>query len=351
MKAHQAFTIIELLIALFLSSFIMLGMMQAYRNAVSALSVCRSRMAISRKVCLLFNEIERDFSSMIVPVLYKEIVPGKDRNGNKDDAIAQKKQPDSQDTSQSQTNALDNQQEKQKKEEEAEIIKMAPVVTTYQDEIRRINQRKFELFKSINFITTHPFQVYGDKRVHLVRVLYELVLDKQKSTPNKPCYNLFRKETNDLQNSKMKKDDAQESTKQKNNMGIRTHLVADSIKEFYIELITEKPVDKDDQDKQRKKDEVEEIRLFSWGEKDFTVGSVPKALHIHIIIWDDTIKRTEKFQIFVPVFSYPTASIAELKTSLNEIVVPAAGDDAATDSKKNPDLTGPGSGPLPKGGT
>lgn len=296
---RNAFTIIELLIALFLSSFIMLGMMQAYRNAVLSLGTCRSRMAISRKVCLLFNEIERDFSSMIIPFMNKEILPEGEKNEKND---AEKKKTQEQEMQKEEPKDGDKKSEQQ----DDEPLKNALIAQVYEDENRRIQGRKFELFKNINFITTHPLQVYGDKRVRLVRVMYELIKDKSKNKSDRPCYNLYRKETLDLGNTKMKEDE--EAVAKNKQASIRTYLVTDNVKELYVELITPKPPDEKEKENPKDKKEIEELRLFTWGQKDFTVGVVPKALEVHIVLWDDELKRTQDFQIFIPVFSYPTVS-------------------------------------------
>ncbi len=315
MKQHQGFTIIELLIALFLSSFIMIGMIQSYRNAVSSLGVCRESMAINRKVCLLLNELERDFTSMFVPYPTKEIIP----ESEKDDPKVKEKQQKEEAQKKEEEDKKKNEQKKSAgeglvKDKDNEIketkkkfepLKNAIMSHVYEDESRRIHGKKFDLFKNINFITTHPLQVYGDKRVRLVRVMYELVKDKKKSKPGAMCYHLYRKETPDIENFKMKED---EEAVALGRSKIRTHLVADNIKEMFIELITIKPPDEEEQSSNKKNEEKkeEEIRLFVWGEKDFTVGSVPKALDVRMIFWDDAIKRTHEFQFYVPVFSYPT---------------------------------------------
>lgn len=325
--SSYAFTIIELMIALFLSSFIMLGMIQAYRNAVSSLGVCRESMAITRKVCLLFNELERDFSCLFIPYLNQEVIPEKDqaeKKAEKKDQAPEQKTEQTQDVGK-------KEDEKKSAHKKEEPLKYALLAHVYEDETKRIQGRRFELFRSINFITTHPLQVYGDKRIRLVRVMYELVRDKKKSKPDKPCYNLFRKETLDLQNFKMKEEEGAGASSQS---AIRTYLVSDNVKEMYVELIAQKPIDEKEKEKQeeqkKKKDEVEEVRFFSWGEKDFTVGTAPQALEIQIILWDDALKRTQKFQIFVPVFSYPAVqSQVEL-----EAVKPLERDQKQDEQKK-----------------
>lgn len=319
---RNAFTIIELLIALFLSSFIMLGMMQAYRNAVSSLGTCRNYMAISRKACLLFNEIERDFSSMLIPFLNKEILPEGEKKSIQDSEKPKEDQKDG---------------EKKSEQQDDEPLKNALIAQVYEDEVRRIKGRKFELFKNINFITTHPLQVYGDKRVRLVRVMYELIKDKSKNKSGRPCYNLYRKETLDLSNTKMKEDE--EAVAKNKQTSICTYLVTDNVKELYVEFITPKPPDEKEKEKPKDKKEVEELRLFTWGQKDFTVGVVPKALEVHIVLWDDELKRTQDFQIFIPVFSYPTIS----PKNRDAIKIPGP------DEKKSPEQVDQGKGAFVSG--
>lgn len=332
MNSSRAFTIIELLIALFLSSFIMLGMMQAYRNAITSLGAVRAKMAITRKGCLLFNELERDFSSMLVPFLNKEIVPDKDKDQKSQ--VSDKKDPDLQasEKKESGDKKTDDSGDKTKQDEQQESLKNSLHVQVYEDESRRIGGKKFTLFKSINFITTHPLQVYGDKRLRLVRVVYELVRNKQKSTRDQVCYNLFRKETTDLMNFKMKEDE--EAAAKNKQASIRTYLVTDNVKEMYLELITEKVKEEKSKDN---KQEIEEVRLFVWGEKDFTVGVVPKSLEMRIVIWDDQLKRTQAFQIFVPVFSYPTE---HPKNHAQDLKVPAADKKSDEQQKTGMQITG-----------
>src|SRR5688572_5196778 len=78
MKRLQAFTLLEVLIALTLSSFILLTLTQSYRGAMRFLQKGQETMSYNRKVCLLFNQLERDLSCAFIPILQKEIKPQKD---------------------------------------------------------------------------------------------------------------------------------------------------------------------------------------------------------------------------------------------------------------------------------
>ena len=125
----------------------------------------------------------------------------------------------------------------------------------YEDKYRRIEGKKWELFKSLNFISTNPLQVYGEKRPRLVRIRYELVKDKQKSLKEKTSYNIVRKECYELNNFDFK-EEMEDEKKRAKKVAIRSHVVAENIKELYIEYVSQKQV-KDKEKKTYKRDNNE----------------------------------------------------------------------------------------------
>jgi hypothetical protein len=291
----HAFSLIELMISLSLSSFIMLGMMQAYQNAAKSLENVRGHMATTRKACLLFNQVERDFSTMFIPFLSETIIPDKEKKeaqeAKKEEKEAEKK-PEA-----------DKGSEKEKeteKEKRSDKLKIFLQTTIYEDATIRIDGKRYELFKSINFITSNPLQVYGEKKVRMARVMYELVPDKAKSKGDKTSYNLYRKETIDLENVSMKENE--DDVAQNKQPRITTHLVTDNIKTMFIEMVTEKKEDPENKEKQ----EPTEVRFFTWGDKPETKGVVPKTIELTVVLWNDTLQRERTFHIMTPVFSYPT---------------------------------------------
>ena len=72
MNKRTAFTLLELLIAIALASFIMLGMFKLYQGVVRYTQNVRNMMSVNRKVCLLFNQLERDLTSAYIPTLSKK---------------------------------------------------------------------------------------------------------------------------------------------------------------------------------------------------------------------------------------------------------------------------------------
>ena len=75
---RRGFSIIELMIAIGLASFIMLGMMQGYRNAIRLQRNAQNLLVLNRRIALLFNQIERDITTAAAyskPVEYAKAEP------------------------------------------------------------------------------------------------------------------------------------------------------------------------------------------------------------------------------------------------------------------------------------
>ncbi|MFC1894346.1 type II secretion system protein J [Candidatus Dependentiae bacterium] len=299
MKKFNGFTLIEVLIALSISTVIVFGMTQLYRNVVGFIDSSRKLMGVNKKVCLLFNQLENDISTAFIPSLHKE-------EQKKD---TQYKKPV---------------QQQKLKDDKSFFGKI------YEDEYIRIDNKKFELFKSINFISTNPLVVYGENRPRIVRIKYFLERDKKKSRDDKNCYNLFRYETYELSNIDFKESEDVKHKEKKYQ--IKKYLVADYIKSLFVEYVTPKP-QKEDQKKRNQ--EPEEIKSFIWNtefikkiedqkEKEVVQKKkkvdkkekkyvVPQYLEITIIFWNDELEREHSFSTLIPVWSYPTREKTEKK--------------------------------------
>lgn len=285
MKKQASFTILELLISLSISAFVILGMLQGYQNVTNFIERTRGIMVINRKVCLFFNQLERDLTTAFVPVLNKRIKP---------------KAPEKVGAMQQPLKAED-----EKKEDDYYFVG-----EVFPDNPEKIKGKRREPFKFVNFITTNALRIYAHKRVMLVRVMYELVKDKQNSKRGKDVYQLLRRETTELDNFKFKEDD---SVIQKDKASdIKTVVVADNIKKLFVEYIADKP----EQEKKapssarpelgRREKEVEKERLFVWGESKDTKDIVPEMVEVMITFWDDKLERENTFECLIPILSYPT---------------------------------------------
>ncbi len=300
-KKKRAFTLIELMIALSLSCVVVFGMLQAYRNLVSYLDKVRDILTANRQVCLLFNQIERDFNTAFIPPIYKNMSKEGSDAGKEDAA----KEPEAD------KKILSKEEQAKEKQKELEILKNYFMASYDEQDVRRHDARSVYPFKSVVMINTNPLQVYGQRRIRLARIMYELKLDKARSRDGVQSYQLWRKETTDIDNVKMKIDEfAAPNEKEKANP-IRMHLVADNIKNFYVEYIL------------KVKGKEKEKRFFSWGDRKETMGVVPARADVFIEFWNSQLRQSHAFHASFVVFSYPTIREEEKK------------DDAVKDDKKD----------------
>ena len=204
----------------------------------------------------------------------------------------------------------------------------------YEDESKKIEFKKYELFKFVNFINTNPFQVWGQKRARFVRVLYSLVKDKKNSKGDRTVYKLFRKETSDIKNETFKEPEI--INRKKPEHPIRTHLVAKNIKELFIEYTMPKT---EEQKKQDYREEEKEFKTFVWGKEKETKSKnfeqkniVPQYVSIRVTFWDDDFKEENTFQCMFPIFSYKEQ--IEKKDDKKKDGAPNKKESNATDEKK-----------------
>jgi type II secretory pathway component PulJ len=289
----NAFTLLEVLISMFISSFIILGMIQFYRNVSSYIGKTRDYMTLNRKICLLFDQMEKDLSTAFVPFLHEE-------EGGKEGEEKKKEE---------------------KKKEGEEENKYYFVTEIYEDEYRRIEGKKWQLCKNINFISTNPLQIYGEKRPRLARVIYELIKDKERSQGEKISYALFRRETLDLENYKFKELEEHEITEKK--QVARSYLVADNIKDFYVECVT---LQEKDEKNEKSAQGAEEVKMFVWGDKKETIDVVPRNVEIKIVFWDDKMIGDHGFTCSIPIISYPTIKALRQASADAKAMVDRQGD-------------------------
>lgn len=290
---RPSFTILELLIAMSLASFVMMGLMQGYQTLVRYIERSREMMITNRRVCLLFNQIERDLMTAFIPEPHEEIIPDSEQAKHRD-KLAKKKEEEGK--------ILSDKEKKKKEQEKLEEKSKFFLGEKDEGEFTKLNKKRYERFKSLTFVTTNALQVYGEKRRRFVRVRYELVRDKKKSKGENVYFDLIRKETLDLKNVKMKID---QWAKESEQIPIRQHVVAEGLKGLYLEYITIKKEEEKTLEARRKK-EIEEARSFDWGNKDYSKGVVPQRIELLVSFWNSEMTDSQSFQIIIPILSYPT---------------------------------------------
>jgi prepilin-type N-terminal cleavage/methylation domain-containing protein len=267
MRQKRGFTLLEMILAMSLSSVIVVGLVQLYRSVMNSFSASQDVMSIDRKVSLLFNQMERDFSSAYIPFLEME------KKSDKEKAAAEKKA----------------------KEQRATFF--VGTVREQFEPISKVHGKRAELLAYVSFICTNPLQIVDEKRQRLVRVVYELVVDRAKSIQDQTSYQLVRRETTDLANVRAWVSDFELPVHKHN---IRTYVVADNIKGFFVEYSMPR------ESKDEKKEEKSVLALFKWGDREDTKALVPQKVSVWLDIWDDNKKRSFRFHAVFPIFSYPT---------------------------------------------
>lgn len=324
----KAFTLIEVLISLALSSFILLALTQTYQSTSRFLQKSLDVMVVNRKICLLANQCERDLSSAFIPIVQEEITPNKSEQPLPAQPLGQ-----------------DSPEEKRKKEDEQR--KTFFVGTEGDCDSFKYNDKTLKAFGRLTFITSNPLQIYGNKRQRFVRVAYELTKDKEHSNRERICYKLVRKESNDIIDAAMKisEFDYEKLAKQT----IREQVLVNRVKSMHIEYIMFK------EDEEKKEKQKEELRSFVWGEKDYTQGVVPQRMEITLVLWNNDFSGEQVLHTMVPVLSYPTEKPPktppgqQLTQQLAQLTPQADQNQAQPVAPAAPTATPPAATPQPSG--
>ncbi len=300
---RRGFSLLELMIAIALSSIIMLALVQANRNAARLLREAQYLLVVNRQVGLLYNQLERDITCCVpyaAPVAYRPPKPvhkTADEHGHSpaeaSPPVAEKKdeQPDNKD-------GVPTPRGEQKKE----VFIPSCVLEPFEEGAYRVGDKKWQQTKKISFITTTPLEVYEQEHERMVRVGYELVYDKKLSLPQKSVYTLYRLQTDELANVTFKEDE------NKKTSPISRTVVAQYIKQFSLEAAYEKrPVESKDSPMIGADDQevVEPVKVFVWGEEEEKHKSktmVPDQFSVHIELWDAPLNRSYSFSCVLPVF-------------------------------------------------
>jgi prepilin-type N-terminal cleavage/methylation domain-containing protein len=305
---RKAFTLIEVLIALSISLFIMLFLTRYYTNVIDNINKNRTFMRLNKKVYVLFDQLEKDFSTAFIPRFEIRAENNEEKRlGVKADEkkIDDKKGKESSKKEVEKKTIFDK-----KKEKEIPLFK----IDIYEGETGKVGTQKFELFRLATFINTNPLLVYEKNKPRIVRVMYELVKDKEKSRGETIVYNLYRYETANLSNFDFEKSDY--GVMEKAQDAIYTNVVAQNVKDMYMRCVTLKHKDFEETDRKDKK-EYEQVMFFEWGKyeeqeqrdkkkqiQENERKKVPQRVEIMISFWDDALKFDETFECSIPILSF-----------------------------------------------
>lgn len=307
---------IETMVAFFVSALIMIFTMSMYSNLTSSLNRMRSSMALVRKASLVMAQLEKDLTTLYVPFLQEAIEPGPEYKKETAEDLEEASEKNLQGAQGSVKKKKKSKKlkepitdQKQHKKIEQERLQNILLISPYDDEDKKIRGERWKLFRSLSGISTHPFTVYHEAAPLLVRFGYELLPDKKNSTPEKRRYLLFRKQTEDTDNAKLKPSDAPWGGQtQAQEEPIQELLIADNIAFLGLKITSEKKekeleLEKKLREKEGKKREL--IHRFAWGGESEYSAHLPKLLTLYLSFWDDQ-DREIIFEASYPVVSYPT---------------------------------------------
>lgn len=287
---HRAFSLIEVLLAMSLASLIMMAIAQVQRGVVRYLDATRQTMIINRKVSLLFNQFERDVGSAFVPFLH-QLVEEKPASAPSPEEEKKKKEED------------------EKKLEEFRKIGFIAEIDDRADGILVDNKRLYPSGR-FSFICSNPFQVYGQKYMRLVRVVYELVLDKTKKSESAQTYQLIRKETFELANVKAR---IEEFGKPEPDKVVRKYVVMDGVKGLYLQFSARiSDLRKTEEEKKKEKeskpkpDAPKNYVSQLWGDQFSTQGIIPEHISVWLDVWNNDKTRAMRYVALFGTVSYPT---------------------------------------------
>ena len=169
--------LLEALIALGLTSFLVLGIANITRDVTESITNINTISQHQHKIIAVTNQLERDFSALAVIQVAKD---------------AEDKTPDA------------KPEESKKKKISRALIGQAD----HNDTIK-IEKKEFPSFKVLNGLTTSTLEAYGEQKPHLVRFSYKLIKQTSSAPYQKVrAFKLYRKETINLDDLNLKKDEA-----------------------------------------------------------------------------------------------------------------------------------------------
>jgi len=309
------------MIALALSSVIMLALVQANRNAAHLLHEAQSLLVVNRQVALLYNQLERDITGSTP---YEKRVPYKpaklnDKKNENDAPVSpeDKKEAENKAVPDSSRPTAELPGEKNKKEKE--VFVPSCTLEPFEEGVYRVGDKKWQQTKKLSFITTTPLEVYEQEHERMVRVGYELVYDKKISTPQKSVYTLYRLQTDELENVTFKEDE------QKKTLPVSRYVVANYIKQFSLEASYDKRPASGAENKSAPvatEEAQEQVKVFAWGEQEEKEKSktvLPDQFLAHIEVWDGAINRSYSFTCVLPIF-VKTEAKKEIKKPESPVV-------------------------------
>lgn len=259
MKQSSGFSIIELMIALVISSMLTLLLYQSFSQSQRSARNNNSVLDVVTVMPIAYNQLEKDFSTIFVPArVFKDLAQQAQKKNNTSGAAGQ---------------PVAESPDKKPKEPFKEIF------------VCTLKEKNLEL---LSFISTHSLALYNTVLPHAVRVVYRLV-----PLANRPdLFSLVRQETTkiDMPLAKFKEEK------------IREYDLMRGVKEIKVELLVpEKPAEEPQE---------------SDKEKKVTKSSPPKQpkKYKSLTAWQGDSSEGEKPEYLIPAYINVAGIFVDLAT-------------------------------------
>lgn len=302
-RARQAFTLIEVVIAIVIASMMGIVLFQALNQTSRNISTVNGLTVSMFNVMGFYDRFERDVCGAFIPEM------GDPERVMQAVQKQVKKQTAQQQAGAQQPPAGKGQQPQQQKTAEPP----SPPVTLKNVQVKKVfvYEGKGESLNLFTFITCNPLQVYGQTRPRIARVTYSLVDDSRAPGMMK----LLRKESSQLSFESGK--DARSYVLLRNIKSLRLEFLAPEpeVKEKKPEAKTEKDALKQQlQDKTKK--EKKPLQVYkSWPiarekakdgkkEKGEPLSDLPRAVRVFLHYYDSYDDVIKPFEFLLPVYNY-----------------------------------------------
>ena len=286
--------LLEAIIALGITTFLILCTTQLTRSAMRTLKEVVTLSGYMNKVINTTNQLEKDLSSLVV-------VPTPTKEASAEDKDADVKPH--------------------------KFASRALIAQADEKLAHKIDKKEYLTFKILNGVTTSTLQSYGENKPHFVRFCYKLI--KQTPPPphqKKTAFKLFRRETTTIddlnikQDSEMKQEDMEKSTE--------WVLICNNIKDLVVEYstLTVTTTDKSsdstrastekaategqksgpkDSKKQPEKPEV--VTSFEWPNKKLPPElqeQTPLFITVTLLLWDDAFEKPTTYKKIIACLNH-----------------------------------------------
>lgn len=292
MKLRSGFVLIEVLLSLAIGSILALLLFQSMGSLSKTYQKIYAVSSVQRRLTLLQQQFERDFSGIVAPKI----------------SLEDEREPDKKEEERKQSKEKKAQVKSEGKESKEKTYRVPHVFFSQ-------NDGKGNCVK-LTCLTTNPVMVYGDQPPRLVRVVYSLEPDPE----HEGLFLLARQQSDNLDFKAFSKQGSESIKKFTISDGIASYKVSYLVPQVEENNTDKKPESKEDKKKEDKK-KREFKTLTDWPyiedkkeEEKSKRPSFPTFIKVEITLVDEQ-KRSSDFLIwYAPLYDSQRIIIEKSET-------------------------------------